>query len=116
MLKRLNNGEDPNTVAASEIPRFNKAGGKVLSGLSNRRAAEVAVIPDPLERHCATTLLDYRQFWLHYFLHARERNSRVLWQETLLFCLAHSFWLEGWTSMDSWRDVLRMIYTMKSPS
>lgn len=47
MLKRLNNGEDPNTVAAAEIPRFNKAGGKVLSGLSNRRAAEVQLFQTP---------------------------------------------------------------------
>jgi len=41
LLKRLNNGEDPNTVAAAEIPRFDQAGGKVSSGLSRRRAAEV---------------------------------------------------------------------------
>jgi GH24 family phage-related lysozyme (muramidase) len=43
LLKRLNAGEDPNTVAAAEIPRFNKAGGKVLAGLVKRRAAEVAL-------------------------------------------------------------------------
>ncbi|KAJ7232164.1 hypothetical protein B0H12DRAFT_202194 [Mycena haematopus] len=43
LLKRLNNGEDPNTVAGQEIPRFNKAGGKVLAGLTSRRAAEVAL-------------------------------------------------------------------------
>ncbi|KAF8971197.1 glycoside hydrolase family 24 protein, partial [Flammula alnicola] len=47
LLKRLNNGEDPNTVAAAEIPRFNKAGGKVLSGLTRRRAAEVSLFQTP---------------------------------------------------------------------
>ncbi|KAF7333447.1 Glycoside hydrolase family 24 protein [Mycena venus] len=47
LLKRLNNGEDPNTVAAAEIPRFNKAGGKVLAGLTRRRAAEVALFQTP---------------------------------------------------------------------
>jgi GH24 family phage-related lysozyme (muramidase) len=47
LLKRLNNGEDPNTVAAQEIPRFNKAGGKVLSGLVKRRAAEVSLFQTP---------------------------------------------------------------------
>jgi len=41
LVKRLNNGEDPNTVAAQELPKFNKAGGKVLAGLTRRRAAEV---------------------------------------------------------------------------
>jgi len=43
MLKRLNAGENPNTVAAQEIPKFNHAGGKVLQGLTNRRTAEVAL-------------------------------------------------------------------------
>ncbi|KAF9474702.1 glycoside hydrolase family 24 protein, partial [Pholiota conissans] len=47
MLKRLNNGEDPNTVAAAEIPRFNKAGGKALAGLTKRRAAEVQLFQTP---------------------------------------------------------------------
>ncbi|KDR74978.1 hypothetical protein GALMADRAFT_268528 [Galerina marginata CBS 339.88] len=47
LLKRLNNGEDPNTVAAAEIPRFNKAGGKVSSGLARRRAAEVQLFQTP---------------------------------------------------------------------
>jgi GH24 family phage-related lysozyme (muramidase) len=39
--KRINAGEDPNTVAAEEFPKFNKAGGKPLAGLTRRRAAEV---------------------------------------------------------------------------
>ncbi|KAF7305289.1 Glycoside hydrolase family 24 protein [Mycena chlorophos] len=47
LLSQLNAGQDPNTVAAAQIPRFNKAGGKVLSGLVSRRAAEVALFQTP---------------------------------------------------------------------
>jgi GH24 family phage-related lysozyme (muramidase) len=47
LLKRLNAGEDPNTVAAAEMPRFDLAGGKVLQGLVNRRAAEVSLFQTP---------------------------------------------------------------------
>ncbi|KAJ7226814.1 glycoside hydrolase family 24 protein, partial [Mycena pura] len=47
LLKRLNNGEDPNTVAAAEIPKFDLAGGKVLAGLVKRRAAEVTLFQTP---------------------------------------------------------------------
>jgi lysozyme len=43
LLKRLNAGENPNTVIAEELPKWNKAGGQVLSGLVRRRAAEVAL-------------------------------------------------------------------------
>lgn len=43
MLKRLNAGENPNTVAAQEMPKFNHAGSQVLQGLTNRRTAEVAL-------------------------------------------------------------------------
>lgn len=42
LLRRLNNHENPNTVASEEMPKWNKAGGKVLPGLVRRRAAEVA--------------------------------------------------------------------------
>ena len=42
LLKRLNAGENPNTVATQEMPRWNKGGGKVLAGLVRRRTAEVA--------------------------------------------------------------------------
>ena len=41
LLKRLNKGENPNTVASQELPKWNKGGGKVLPGLVRRRAAEV---------------------------------------------------------------------------
>ncbi|KAF4567369.1 hypothetical protein EYR40_006368 [Pleurotus pulmonarius] len=43
LVSRLNNGEDPNTVAAQELPRWNMAGGQVSNGLIRRRAAEVAL-------------------------------------------------------------------------
>lgn len=41
LVKRLNAGEDPNTVAAEELPKWNKSNGQVLPGLTRRRAAEV---------------------------------------------------------------------------
>ncbi len=41
LRKRLFAGEDPREVARTEIPRWNKAGGKVMQGLVNRRADEV---------------------------------------------------------------------------
>jgi GH24 family phage-related lysozyme (muramidase) len=43
LIKRLNAGEKPDTVAAQELPKWNKAGGKVLPGLTRRRAAEVTL-------------------------------------------------------------------------
>ncbi|KAJ2711300.1 hypothetical protein H4R19_003313 [Coemansia spiralis] len=43
LVKRLNNGESPNTVAAQELPKWNKGGGSVLPGLVSRRKAEVAL-------------------------------------------------------------------------
>ncbi len=41
LLRRLNAGENPNTVASQEMPRWNKGGGVVLPGLVRRREAEV---------------------------------------------------------------------------
>ncbi|KAJ2055146.1 hypothetical protein GGI17_006730 [Coemansia sp. S146] len=41
LVERLNNGEDPNTVAAQELPKWRMAGRHVLQGLVNRRADEV---------------------------------------------------------------------------
>ena len=43
LVKRLNRGESPNVVAAQELPKWNKAGGGVLAGLTRRRAAEVTL-------------------------------------------------------------------------
>ena len=42
LLRRLNAGEDPNTVAAQEFPRWVYAAGVKLAGLVRRRDAEVA--------------------------------------------------------------------------
>jgi lysozyme len=42
LRRRMNAGENLNTVASEELPKWNKAGGKVLPGLTRRRAAEVA--------------------------------------------------------------------------
>ncbi|KIJ49969.1 glycoside hydrolase family 24 protein [Sphaerobolus stellatus SS14] len=41
LLTRLNNGEDPNTVARREMPRFKFAGGRASGRLIRRRIAEV---------------------------------------------------------------------------
>jgi lysozyme len=43
LIRRLNAGEDELTVIAQELPKWNKAGGNVLPGLTRRRAAEVAL-------------------------------------------------------------------------
>lgn len=40
LVKRFNAGEDPNTVAAQELPEWNKTGGEVVSGLTRRRNEE----------------------------------------------------------------------------
>lgn len=41
LIAFLNEGKSPNTVISEELPKWNKAGGKVLPGLVRRRAAEV---------------------------------------------------------------------------
>ena len=41
LIKRLNAGEDELTVIKEELPKWNKAGGNTLPGLTRRRAAEV---------------------------------------------------------------------------
>lgn len=43
LISRLNEGQNPNVVAAEELPKWNKAGGRVLPGLVRRREAEVAL-------------------------------------------------------------------------
>jgi lysozyme len=47
LMKRLNAGENPNTVAEEELPKWNKGGGQVLPGLTRRRAAEVKLHKTP---------------------------------------------------------------------
>ncbi|KAI8949382.1 glycoside hydrolase family 24 protein [Xylaria longipes] len=41
LISRRNNGENPKTVIAEELPQWNKSGEEVLPGLTKRRAAEV---------------------------------------------------------------------------
>lgn len=43
LLERLNAGENELTVIAEELPKWNRAGGKVFDGLVRRRKAEVAL-------------------------------------------------------------------------
>lgn len=43
LRKRLLAGEDPVRVVSQELPRWDKANGKALAGLTRRRAAEVAL-------------------------------------------------------------------------
>lgn len=43
LRKRINAAEDPLKVIPEELPRWNKADGKVLEGLTRRRNAEVAL-------------------------------------------------------------------------
>lgn len=43
LIKRLNNGENPNTVLPAELPKWVHGGGKVLPGLVRRRNAEIAL-------------------------------------------------------------------------
>jgi lysozyme len=47
LRRRLNSGEDPNRVAKEELPRWNKAGGKVLEGLARRREDELKLFLSP---------------------------------------------------------------------
>lgn len=41
LIKELNAGQNPDTVASNELPKWDEAGGVVLAGLQRRRAAEV---------------------------------------------------------------------------
>ena len=43
LRRRILAGEDPAQVVAAELPRWNKADGRELAGLTRRRAAEVAL-------------------------------------------------------------------------
>ncbi|CAA7266062.1 unnamed protein product [Cyclocybe aegerita] len=47
LINRLNKGEDPNAVATDELPKWRKAGGKVLPGLVTRRNSEVSFFKRP---------------------------------------------------------------------
>lgn len=41
LVSRMNAGEDVGTVASEELPKWNKANGAVVAGLTRRRAEEV---------------------------------------------------------------------------
>lgn len=43
LRRRINGGEDANNVAREELPRWNRGGSGAMSGLTRRRAAEVAL-------------------------------------------------------------------------
>lgn len=43
LVKRLQAGVDPNTVARAELPRWNRGAGGVMPGLARRRSAELAL-------------------------------------------------------------------------
>ncbi|KAJ1954554.1 hypothetical protein EC988_002370 [Linderina pennispora] len=47
LVKRLNAGENPSTVIASELPKWNMAGGRFLLGLDLRRKEEVKFAQTP---------------------------------------------------------------------
>ncbi len=51
MAKRLRAGEDPYQVLPEELPKWVKAGGKVLAGLQRRRQAEVGLAQKDGPRH-----------------------------------------------------------------
>ncbi|KAJ7310708.1 lysozyme-like domain-containing protein [Mycena albidolilacea] len=47
LLKRLNEGQNPNTVIKAELPKWNIGGGHPIAGLTRRRAAEVKLALKP---------------------------------------------------------------------
>jgi len=47
LISRLNAGQDPNTVATEELPKWRKGGGQVLPGLVTRRNRELAFFKTP---------------------------------------------------------------------
>lgn len=47
LIRRLSEGEDPDTVITEELPRWNKANNTVLPGLVRRRKAEVNLFLSP---------------------------------------------------------------------
>lgn len=46
LVSRMNAGEDVSTVAGEELPKWNKANGEVVAGLTRRRAEEVALFDE----------------------------------------------------------------------
>ncbi|KAG9495572.1 hypothetical protein J7337_013822 [Fusarium musae] len=50
LVRRLNNGEDPNTVISQELPQWEYASGQRLPGLVRRRHAEIELAQKPTRR------------------------------------------------------------------
>ncbi|KAF4959443.1 hypothetical protein FGADI_1664 [Fusarium gaditjirri] len=50
LVRRLNNGEDPDTVISQELPQWVYASGKRLPGLIRRRNAEIKLAQKPTRR------------------------------------------------------------------
>jgi GH24 family phage-related lysozyme (muramidase) len=55
LRRRILNGESASKVVIEELPRWNKAGGKVLQGLVNRRKDEVSLFTSGREQQVAAT-------------------------------------------------------------
>jgi len=67
LVRRLNNKENPSSVAKEELPRWNKgAGGKVLIGLERRRSAEVELFCQnpPIPKTGMIDITSKQQTWL----------------------------------------------------
>ena len=47
LIRLLNEGGDPNTVAADELPKWKNGGGEELPGLVRRRKEEVDIFRTP---------------------------------------------------------------------
>lgn len=47
LVSELNAGDDPDTVARQELPKWNRGDSGVLPGLTRRRAAEVVLFTTP---------------------------------------------------------------------
>jgi hypothetical protein len=47
LVKRMNAGEDVSLIAHDEPPQWNKANGRVVDGLTRRRAAELQLFDTP---------------------------------------------------------------------
>ncbi|KAJ2805845.1 hypothetical protein H4S07_003927 [Coemansia furcata] len=46
LAKRFNKGENLNTVVEQELPKWNRAGGRVVKGLTKRRTAEIKLFKE----------------------------------------------------------------------
>jgi len=66
LIRRLNSGEDPCTVAKAELPRWDKANGKPLEGLKRRRSAEVELFckEPPRPKTGLIEITSIQQTWL----------------------------------------------------